>query len=335
MPQRAAAAGLRALTLALAPALALAMALVCAFPPWAHAATGQRQAAIAHAQFQARDQLLQDIGWRLAAGNAPFCAARRSVGLQLQDMASYGDPARVRQALGLDGDFAIQTVASGSPAALAGLEPNAEVVAIDGERLASGTAAERLDWKRIAGIHSAIDAALAATGSFVLTMKGGERITLAGVAACPTRFELANGGTRALADGTRVQIGREFPGFTYPQEELAAAIAHELAHNLLGHRTWLDGNGRNMASVRLTEREADRLMPWLLANAGYDPQAALRFMQRWGPRHSGGIFRKRTHDGWDERAELIAAEIALVHPLLEQGGIADWRQYFQREVAPQ
>src|SRR3546814_7966027 len=60
-----------------------------------------------------------------------------------------------------------------------------------------------------------------------------------------------------FADGARVQIGREFPGFAYPQEELAAAIAHELAHNLLGHRAWLDGNGRNMASVRLTEREAE------------------------------------------------------------------------------
>lgn len=324
MPRRSTASGSRALV--------LACALTCMVAPSAHAAVNPQATAAAHAHFQAHDRLLQDIGWRLAAGNAPFCAARRAVGLQLQDMASYGDPARVRQALGIDGDFAVQTVASGSPAARAGLVPNAEVVAIEDQLLASAKAAERLDWQRIAGIHSAIDAVLAAKGSLVLTMKDGARITLAGVAACPTRFELADGGTRALADGTRVQIGREFPGFTYPQDELAAAIAHELAHNLLGHRAWLDSNGRNMASVRVTEREADRLMPWLLANAGYDPQAALRFMQRWGPRHSGGIFRKRTHDGWDERAELITAEIAVVRPLLEQGGSADWRQHFRREV---
>ncbi len=84
--------------------------------------------------------------------------------------------------------------------------------------------------------------------------------------------------------------------------------------------------------MRLTEREADRLMPWLLANAGHEPEAAARFMERWGPRHGGGLFRKRTHEGWDERTDAIRAEVAKVMVLLASEGKADWARHFQRET---
>ncbi len=99
----------------------------------------------------------------------------------------------------------------------------------------------------------------------------------------------------------------------------------------MGHPYWLDQEGRNRTNVRLTEREADRLMPWLLTNAGYDPSAARRFMERWGPRHGGGLFRNRTHDGWDERAEFIDAEIVQIEQLRGEDGSANWREHFRRE----
>ena len=127
-------------------------------------------------------------------------------------------------------------------------------------------------------------------------------------------------------------FGRSFPGFDYPEPEFAAAVAHEFAHNLLRHRRLLDQKGRSLGNVRLTEREADRLMPWLLANAGWEPAAALRFMERWGPRHDGGLFRNRNHEGWDERAEAITAEVARVEALMANEGKADWARHFEREV---
>ena len=53
-------------------------------------------------QFQDLDQKLHDVGWRLAHGNAAFCAQTiQSIGLQLQDLASYGGPDIARAALGL------------------------------------------------------------------------------------------------------------------------------------------------------------------------------------------------------------------------------------------
>ena len=281
-----------------------------------------------------REQKLQDIGWQLTTANARFCAgAIPSIGMQIHDMASYSDPDAVRQLFGLKNDFAVLTVAAGSPADKAGLATNLEILAIDDELLSEWPAEQNRDWQRTARAHDLIEAKLKEWGQVTLLLEGGGDITLSPVLACASRFEISGDNKRAIADGSRVILGNDFPGFSYAEDELAAAIAHELAHNVLQHRMWLDEEGRGRKNVRLTEREADRLMPWLLANAGYDPGAAIRFMQRWGPRHGGWIFRKRTHDGWDERVEFIEAELARIAEARDKDGSADWQTHFVREIA--
>lgn len=312
-----------------APALALLLALV---QP-ALAETREEAAAAALAALQQNDARLLAVGWRLAAGNAAYCSdARPAVGLLLQDMAGYAEPEAMRKAAGTAGPIAVQAVAPGSPAQAAGLGANDEIVAIDGASAAARPAPEEEDWRRLTRLHDTIDSSLAADGRVGLTLPDRGEVTLEGVPACPSRFEII-GGDGAAAEGRRVVIGRKFVGLSYPEDEFAAAIAHEFAHNLLRHRVWLDRHGRKWKNVRMTEREADRMMPWLLANAGYDPAAALRFMRRWGPDHGGGLFRKRTHEGWDERAEMIEAEIALVEAVRAPDGGADWSRHFVREVA--
>lgn len=281
----------------------------------------------------AKEQLVQDIGWRLVTGNAPYCASTVSaIGLQLHDMASYGNPPALRELLGLKSDIAVLTVAKGSPAEVVGLTTNQDIAAIDHAKVSEWPADSNRDWRRAKRAHDWIDARLAETGAVTLTFADGQSLSAKGREACPSRFELGGETKRAVAEGSRVIIGLDFPGFDYAEDEFAAAIAHELAHNLLKHREWLGREGRTRRNIRLTEREADRLMPWLLANAGYDPGAAIRFMQRWGPKHGGGIFRKRTHDGWDERVEFIDAERAVIAELQEEEGV-DWRRHFVREIA--
>lgn len=287
-------------------------------------------------KLQSEDLRLQAIGWRLATGNARFCDARPSIGLLLQDMANYGQPARMRAAAGIAGDIAVQAVVGGSPAALAGLAANDEILSIDGRPMAGLPRAKAGDWARLAALHDAVEAALARDGRVSLAWRAadGERreAVIEGMPACPSRFELLDSGGRAVADGKRVLIGRKFAGFGYVEDEVAAAVAHELAHNLLGHRAWLRAAGRTRKNIRVTEREADRLMPWLLANAGYDPGAAVRFFERWGPGNDGWIFRARTHDGWDERADFTRAELAPIAALVARDGAADWRLHFRREL---
>ena len=286
---------------------------------------------------QARDQRLQNVGWRLVQGNASFCdRVTPSIGLQLLDTAGFGGPERVRAALGLSGSFAVQSVARGSPAARSGaLKAPREITRIGAQDPNSWPAAERLDWKRLQRAHDRIEAELADNGVVTFAFADGSEIRVEPVATCATRFELLTGSQKALAEGSRVIIGAQFAGFEWPEDEIfAGVVAHELAHNLLRHREWLDRNGRKRRQIRLTEREADRLMPWLLANAGYDPAAAHRFMMRWGKDHDLGLLRARTHDGWDERAEFIAAELPIIARLLESEGKADWKAHFRREIDP-
>lgn len=286
-------------------------------------------------RLQARDRQLYTTGWRLATANAPFCAgAAPMLGISVLDAGGFGNAAAVRSQLGLSGDIAAGVVAPGSPAAEAGLEDNDTLIAFGGSDVATRFPRAKPAYQRLIDVTAAL-ADAAAQGPVTVTYRQRQSepltVTVSGVPACPTRFEVLDGGSAAKAEGTRVIFGVKFPGFAYPEPEFAAAVAHEFAHNLLGHRKLLDAKGRSLGNVRLTEREADRLMPWLLANAGYDPQAALTFMQRWGPRHDGGLFRNRNHEGWDERADAIAAEIDTMKAHLGVEGHADWAKHFVRE----
>ncbi|MEO1730170.1 MAG: hypothetical protein AAFR64_05485 [Pseudomonadota bacterium] len=287
--------------------------------------------------FQDADQRLQDVGWQLVRGNAAFCAKTiPSIGLKLQDTASYGRPDIAKAALGLKGAFAVQTAAVGSPAALSGeFVRNREVTRLGSEDPNSWEGGKRQYWDRLTRAHDWIDNHLANTGAVTVTFADGEAATVEAVNVCATRFEMLGGSKEALANGSSVFLGVRFPGLAWEEDAVfAGVVAHELAHNLLGHTVWLDRNKRKRKHVRLTEREADRLMPWLLANAGYDPQAAYDFMTRWGKNHSAGFFRNRAYEGWDERAEFIAAEIPIVREWVEREGKADWSAHFRREIDP-
>ncbi len=314
-------------------ALALASAAPLAAQPLdapAAAATGEPLGEVV--DLQARDTRLFAAGWRLVTGNAAFCdSAAPAIGLLLHDAASYSEPAQVRSELDLTGDIGVQAVAPGSPAALAGIVANDTLHSLD--RLVLEEAFPRSDpeWQRLVDIKDRLDSALAEGPVALAWVRPGAapaQASIAGIPACASRFEVLASGARAVADGSRVLLGRDFPGFAYPEDEFAAGVAHELAHNLLRHRALLEPLGRPRSLVRLTERDADRLMPWLLANAGYDPHAAARFMSRWGPRHGGGLLRSRTHDGWDERVEFIETEIAQVERLIAEQGSADWSRHF-------
>lgn len=289
------------------------------------------------AGWQAKEARLFSIGWRLVTGNAPFCAnASPALGLLLHDAATYAKPEQVQAALGLHGPIGVQAVAPGSPAAQAELKADDTLLSLTGVALTALPLNATAPWERLAAINDMLEARLRSEGAVAMIWRDRSgrvrEAQVAGQPACPTRFELLSANDRVVADGTRVLLGEAFTGFTYADELLAGAVAHELAHNLLRHRTRLDREGRSQHNVRATEREADRMMPWLLANAGYPPQAAADFMRRWGPRSAGGqlggLLRARSHDGWDERIELIEGELPVIAQQLAAKGHADWRTRF-------
>lgn len=288
------------------------------------------------ATLMAEDARLQSLGWGLARANAPFCAdAPPGLGLQLLDAANFRDPPAIRAALGLSGDIAVGAVAAHSPAARAGLRAGEEVLAIDGEPMDALAKAAPGDPLRLASLHQRIEQTLAARGAITLTLRD-RTVTLTGEPACASRFELALSGRRAVAEGSRVVIGRDALNANPFDAEAAVIVAHELAHNVLRHRVRLEAGGRLTAEVRRTEREADRLAVWLLANAGHDPQAALRLAEGWLRAGDKGLLRAPTHDGWQARRDLMAREVEAVAQAraAQPQGPLDWRARFGQPAIP-
>ena len=83
-------------------------------------------------------------------------------------------------------------------------------------------------WQRLAGLHDVIDAALARDGAVRIAWRSANGTAhdsaIKGTLACPTRFELLDGGGRAVADGKRVLFGRNFAGFGLAEDEVPVML---------------------------------------------------------------------------------------------------------------
>ncbi len=216
------------------------------------------------------------------------------------------DDARARFALG---DTAgVMAVVPGSAADRAGVRADDRLVAADGialPRSGSGGA----DFATVAATLDALEAT-AADGALALTVeRAGVATTLrlSPPPGCRARAVLT-GVRRAEAstDGVYLKASAGLLAEVPDEAELAAVVAHELAHIVLAHRQAIRAG---IARVRDTEEEADRLSVALLADAGYDPTSAARFWRRFGPAHDG-LFGDPTHGGWRERAARLDEAVA-------------------------
>ncbi|PLK27024.1 M48 family metallopeptidase [Novosphingobium sp. TH158] len=278
---------------------------------------------------QADDAQINAIGYRLAAANAPFCAdVRGASGLLLLDAAAYHVPANIRSAMRLTGDFAVQAVAPRSPAARAGILAGEELQAVDGKPpavIADGISPEAQ--VRLNFLHDEIEAALSAGRELTLRL-GGRTVTLSGAPACHAHFELATSGKGAEAGANVVVMSRALLSETRSDDEAAFVLAHELAHVVLDHQARRRAAGRARAVIAETEREADRLAAWLMANAGYDPSVAPGFLRRRG----GGLadlFPGPHHDRAETRARRVEQELGELRNAMPQAsGLRDWRARF-------
>lgn len=279
---------------------------------------------------QLLDQRMHVTGYRLVSANAEFCTETvPHLGILLHDLEQYGDKATARFALGFSSPIAINAIAPDSPAAIAELAAGDGLMAIDGmavqdiaidvEKLAS----EKPEYRRIAAVKAMLKEAAADSRVELMVRRGGidQMIALAPVTTCPSQFQIRVSKDRdASADGKMVSISSTLAEYVLTEDELAAIAAHELAHNLLKHRDRLNAQkvnrgffgqfGKSAGRIKAAEIEADRLSVWLMANAGYDPQAAIRFWTRYGKQHGKGIFSASTHYRWKKRVKLFEEEIA-------------------------
>lgn len=279
---------------------------------------------------QRLDYRMNAIGYRLVAANMPFCADKTpQAGLLLHDIEQYPDEALAGFALGFDTPVAVSAVAPGSAGAAAGLLPGDDILTINGlgvEDIPTDDpeiAKQPPAYRRIAAVNSQLETALSQGDVRIDILRGGEQrqLTVASRPACPSRFQIEASTDRgASANGKMVSVTSMLAEYFLNDDEFAAVVAHELAHNLLKHRDELDAQsvnrgffgqfGKSAGRIKAAEIEADRLSVWLMANAGYDPAAAIRFWTRYGKEHGKGIFSASTHYRWKKRVKLFEEEMA-------------------------
>lgn len=244
-------------------------------------------------------------GWRLTTGSVRWCPVAEP-----QPGWIFGDPRRfdareraaAQQVYGTHGEAPfVAAVAPGSPGDRAGLARGTEIAAIEGQPIPT------LGPEPTIRIDAAIVmiAALEPAAPFAVTDTANRTYRLDAAPGCASAFRIEREGVQAAANGKLVRLRLSLAQSITDDAELAAVVAHELAHNILRHPARL-ADDRSIDGIRATELEADRLSVWLLADAGYDPFAAVRFWQR----HKRPLIRAPTHPPTRERIAAITAEIA-------------------------
>lgn len=299
----------------------------------AAALTGAAPATVAQADADAQLLLLRDwdarvagIAWRILTANRARCARQvPQTGLVVYAADQYAgafQPVAVRL-FHLARGPAIAAVTPGSAAARDGLRAGDVLTSIDGIPLpTAGDGAA--SFASVQTVHDRLEAALATSPARLVVLRDGQPlpVDLSADRGCPSFVQLVPSKKRdAEADGKTVTISSTVAEYAHDDDELATPIAHELAHNILGHRAALDrdriskglfaGVGANGRRLRATEDEADLTGVELMAAAGYDPAAAVRFWNRFGPA-SSQLLGDGTHRGWRARVAAIAAKVAAI-----------------------
>lgn len=248
---------------------------------------------------------LADAGWRLTTASARWCPATApQPGWILSDPRRFdpGDRPGAERAYGARGDGPfIAAIAPGSPAARAGLAVGTRLAAMEGVPIPVFGDGPTLRIDAVVAMLAVHDP----TAPLTVTDGDGTLHRLDAAPGCASAFRIERSGAQAAANGQLVRLRLDLARSIADDGELAAVVAHELAHNILRHRARL-ADDRSIERVRATEIEADRLSVWLLADAGYDPLAAVRFWQR----HKKPLIRAATHPPRSRRIAAIEAEIA-------------------------
>jgi hypothetical protein len=274
-----------------------------------------------------QDALVARVGHRLATVNAARCSRRMSAsGMVLHGLEQYGGgQASTAASLFSLGDApGVLAVVPGSPADMAGVKSGDAILAVNG----MATPEVRMGGKpfdRMGAMLDAMESALAAGPAVLDIARGQERLKLrfAGAQACATRFQVdPSPRLNARADGKYVEITTGLMTTVANEDELAAVLAHELAHNILDHRAVLNEQGisrgllgrvgRNARRIRETEIAADRFSLLLMRDAGYRMAAAPEFWEHFEKRHGHGILADATHLNGRHRVDMLRAEIAAI-----------------------
>ena len=287
----------------------------------------KRQLEFAERTIVERTQKLADLSWPILTNNLVMCGdfVRYRTGLWIARKSS-----RVPSMSWLSNDeytfgeeSIVWGVATGSPAASAGIQAGDQIEAIDRQRTSSSAVAHRL----LAKLSKEFKKGRTEPIQIRVLRDGNTHdIDISPVLACRSEISLA-GGTRinAYATGEHIKLFNGIFAFAESDEELQFVIAHELAHNMSNHiiharargaigvffdllalrwRIWTNGSlGRLSVKAysKPYEIEADYLALYLMANASIDSTGVENLWRRLATEDMSRIGWILTHPSTPER----------------------------------
>jgi hypothetical protein len=272
----------------------------------------EKQKDAAFATWTKRQERLDGIAVRLSEASADLCPSKRpAIGLALHNVSTYKGEYKASAAryFNLGDAMTVRSVQPNFPAARAGVVAGDALLGINGKSVDGMTVQQALDILK--------DAA-AGKDSVRLSMHRDGRtrdIALLPTVICAypatvTQDDIVN----AYADGRQVYIASGMMRFAETDDELALVVAHEMAHNALGHVNKTRGNaflgalidvaiaagtGVNTQGVfsnaaahvfsQEFESEADYEGLYMAARAGFNISNAPEFWRRMAAEHPGSI----------------------------------------------
>jgi beta-barrel assembly-enhancing protease len=283
-----------------------------------------------------QDLRLATTGYRLASANTEYCErTERNPGWVIHDVAQYPDVAIAKAAFVFENPIQIAAVIKAGPAERADMKAGDGFVGLDSAVLYwPAMPVGKTGYERMASFKQLLGERLAEKPKLPVQLSRAGRdvtATLAPPPVCASDFQVdTKDGLDAGADGQIVRVTYGMMRYASDEAELAAVVAHELSHNILRHHEKLNALGvdrglgslfgKSKNAILATEIEADRLSVWLMANAGYDPKAALRFWERYGRQTGQGIFSEGTHLRWKNRIKTMQVEIDLMVTTAKRDG---------------
>jgi hypothetical protein len=264
----------------------------------------------------AQELRLATITYRIGASSANSCPRREMMtGMLLHDLSQYDPHVRpaISRAFSLNSGVGVLGVVPGSTAAAAGLQVDDEILSIGNvsvERHAAQHPGAK-SYRRMEALSALLNANLASGRTDLRVRRRGEvlKLSLHGQASCGGQLTLVNSREKnAWADGRYVIVTTAMLELARSDDEVAFIIAHEMAHNILGHShptRRRNGIFGGISRVKKGEIEADSFAVHLMSGAGYRPLGGISFLQNARRRMWWNV--SLDHPGFDRRIRVVSA----------------------------
>lgn len=337
--------------------LFLALALLCAgciapmtqrmeLAPERVAAESRKQRTVAMQSLFFDEIRLNRVSYPLLQAALPYTGkpARPFLGLYFANKFSFSKSYRAtaEELFGVDEELTVLDVIPGSPAEMSGLLPGDRLKSLNGTAFpagpsASGVIGDFFDRHLIPGVPVVVTVNRDGT---LVDLK----VTPAGIADYNVVLS-SKQSVNARATGNRIIIHRGLLRFAQTDHELALVIAHEIAHNVMGHvravlanyalGTLADvaatsvglitgnsiGAAAALSHVKGFESEADYVGLYIVALAGMPIDHAPEFWRRMATIYPGNIRHRllATHPTSPERSIALEETIEEIHQKISNG----------------